>query len=116
MSLPSFDDIPSEPSATLTPARSSSGTGQMPLPSFMFEIGIVDDRPYLTSRDELDVVIGQPDPVLEVDARPEKAERVQVLGQGPAVHPPPRERLHARLEDVDVNRRGRARPRALRSR
>ena len=40
MSLPSFEDIPSVPSATSTPCASSSGTGQMPEPSFMFETGL----------------------------------------------------------------------------
>src|SRR5207244_2845382 len=40
MSLPSLELIPSVPSATFTPSRSSSGTGQIPLPSFMFETGL----------------------------------------------------------------------------
>ena len=40
MSLPSLDDMPSVPSATLTSWSSRRGTGQIPLPSFMFEIGL----------------------------------------------------------------------------
>src|SRR5439155_1185725 len=40
MSLPSFEDLPSVPSATFTPCASSSGSGQMPEPSFMFETGL----------------------------------------------------------------------------
>ena len=50
-----------------------------------------------------DVAGSQPDPVREDDSRREEAERVHVLDQRLAVHPPARDRLHPRLEDVDVD-------------
>ena len=61
-----------------------------------------DARPRLG--DEVDVGVGQPDAVLEADARAEKADLVQVGRQALAVHLHPRERLHPRLEHVDVDR------------
>ncbi len=40
MSSPSFEDMPSVPSATFTPSASSRGTAASPLPSFRFEAGL----------------------------------------------------------------------------
>ena len=40
MSRPSFEDIPSVPSATFTPSPSSRGTAASPLPSFRFDAGL----------------------------------------------------------------------------
>ena len=102
MSFPSFEHMPSVPSATLTPWRRSSGTGQMPEPSFRFETGLwttVTPR----SRTSSMSARRQPDPVLEADARGEKADRVEVLGQRAAVQLLARDGLHARLEHVDVD-------------
>ena len=52
---------------------------------------------------QLDVSGRQPDPVREHDPRREEPDRVHVLDERLAVHAPARDRLHPRLEHVDVD-------------
>ncbi len=103
MSLPSFEDMPSVPRATLTPCRPEAALDISPLPSFMLEIGLwttVRARARAGSRCR---DVGQPDPVREADAWSEEAERLEVLGQCGAIHLLPASACISRLEHVDVN-------------
>ena len=63
---------------------------------------VVHDRD-ATAADDLHVRRRHPDAVLEGDARREEADLVEMLGKRAAVHAPARQRLHARLEDMDVD-------------